>query len=158
MSTWKQSVASRTPPTGDLARHPGVCPGRESNPQPFGSQASIRSTQPHQPGHFSVSLQAPEVKEETKSPSSSTLPSGKGWGWGAEAWGPNLGIWAFCLSETAAPLSPATHGLEGLGRRVQSDDPWDPQVKRRLARGGPQGAAAAVCWAGSPGDYLFKFQ
>lgn len=21
-------------------------------------------------------------------------------------------------------------------------------------RGGPQGAAAAVCWAGSPGDYL----
>ena len=30
-------AASRAPPTGDLARNPGMCPDWESNPQPFGS-------------------------------------------------------------------------------------------------------------------------
>ena len=45
-----QSVASRTPPTGHLARNPGMCPDRESNRQPFGSQASAQSTEPHNPG------------------------------------------------------------------------------------------------------------
>ena len=48
-----QSVfASHTPPTGDLARNPGMCPDWESNQQPFGSQASPQSTEPHQPGHI----------------------------------------------------------------------------------------------------------
>ena len=31
-------VASYTPPTGDLACNPGMCPDQESNQQPFGSQ------------------------------------------------------------------------------------------------------------------------
>ena len=31
-------VASHTPPTGDLARNPSLCPDQESNQQPFGSQ------------------------------------------------------------------------------------------------------------------------
>ena len=43
-------VASHTPPTGDLAHNPGTCPDWESNRQPFGSQASTQSTEPHQPG------------------------------------------------------------------------------------------------------------
>ena len=43
-------VASCTPPTGDLACNPGMCPDRESNWQPFGSQASAQPTEPHQPG------------------------------------------------------------------------------------------------------------
>ena len=30
--------------------NPGMCPLWESNPQPFGSQASTQSTEPHQPG------------------------------------------------------------------------------------------------------------
>ena len=39
-----------TPPTGDLARNPGICPDWESNWRPFGSQAGTQSTEPHQPG------------------------------------------------------------------------------------------------------------
>ena len=31
-------VAPHAPPTGDLARNPGMCPDWESNQQPFGSQ------------------------------------------------------------------------------------------------------------------------
>ena len=31
-------VASRAPPTGDMACNPGMCPDWESNHQPFGSQ------------------------------------------------------------------------------------------------------------------------
>ena len=34
-------VASCMPPTGDLARNPGMCPDCESNQQPFGSQAVL---------------------------------------------------------------------------------------------------------------------
>ena len=48
-------VASHIPSTGDLAHNPGT-PGmfadRESNQQPFSSQASTQSTEPHQPGPF----------------------------------------------------------------------------------------------------------
>ena len=44
-------VASQVSPTGDLAHNPGMCPDWESNQQPFGSQASAKSTEPHQPGH-----------------------------------------------------------------------------------------------------------
>ena len=50
-----QWVASGTPPTGNLAHNPGMCPDWESNWQPFGSQARSQSTEPHQPGpewHF----------------------------------------------------------------------------------------------------------
>ena len=45
-------VASHAPlpPTRDLARNPGMCPDWESNRRPFGSQAGVRSTEPHQPG------------------------------------------------------------------------------------------------------------
>ena len=41
-------VASHTPPTGDLACKPGMCPDWESNQQPFGLQFSTQSTEPHQ--------------------------------------------------------------------------------------------------------------
>ena len=43
-------VASHVPPTGDLARNPGMCPDWESNLQPFHLQAGTQSTEPHQPG------------------------------------------------------------------------------------------------------------
>ena len=38
------------PPTGDLARNPGICPDWESNQRPFGPQAGAQSTEPHQAG------------------------------------------------------------------------------------------------------------
>ena len=47
-----QSVASHKPPAGDLACNPGMCPDWELNRQPFGSQASTQSTEPHQPGQM----------------------------------------------------------------------------------------------------------
>ena len=34
-------VASHTPPTGDLAHSPGMCPDWESNWRPFGLQAGV---------------------------------------------------------------------------------------------------------------------
>ena len=34
-------VASHVAPTGDLAHNPGMCPDRESNRQPFGSQPTL---------------------------------------------------------------------------------------------------------------------
>ena len=43
-------VASHATPMGDLAHNPGMCPDWESNWQPYGSQASTQSTEPHQPG------------------------------------------------------------------------------------------------------------
>ena len=45
-------VASCTPLTGDMAQNPGMGPDWESNWQPFGSQASTQSTEPHQPVQF----------------------------------------------------------------------------------------------------------
>ena len=51
---------SHAPPTGHLARNPGMCPDWESNQQPFGSQASTQSTEPHQPGLISLFLISPE--------------------------------------------------------------------------------------------------
>ena len=47
-------VASRTPPTGDLAHNPGMCPDWELNWRPFGSQASTQSTEPHPPGLYLI--------------------------------------------------------------------------------------------------------
>ena len=43
-------VASHAPPSGDLARNPGMCPDWEWTWQPFGSQAHAQSTELHQPG------------------------------------------------------------------------------------------------------------
>ena len=40
-------VASHMPPTGDLARNPGMCPDWELNRWPFVSQAGAQSTEPH---------------------------------------------------------------------------------------------------------------
>ena len=40
-------AASYTPPTGDPAPNPSMCPDWESNQQPFGTQASTQSTEPH---------------------------------------------------------------------------------------------------------------
>ena len=47
-------VASCTPPTGDLACNPGMCPDWESKWQPFGSQAHARATELHQPGQLLI--------------------------------------------------------------------------------------------------------
>ena len=44
-------VASQTPPVGDLACHPGLCPARESNQQPFSLWDYAWPTEPHQSGH-----------------------------------------------------------------------------------------------------------
>ena len=44
------AATSSVPPTGDLARNPGMCPGWESNQRPFGLQAGTQSTEPQQPG------------------------------------------------------------------------------------------------------------
>ena len=43
-------ISSLMPPTGYLARNPGMCPDWESNLQPFGLQADAQSTEPQQPG------------------------------------------------------------------------------------------------------------
>ena len=43
-------VASHTSPAGILAHNPGMCPNRESNQRPFGSQAHTQSTELHQLG------------------------------------------------------------------------------------------------------------
>ena len=42
------SVASCTPPAGDLVYNPGMCPRWELNQQRFGSQAGTQSTEPGQ--------------------------------------------------------------------------------------------------------------
>ena len=44
------SVASHTPPTGDLAHNPGTHPDWELNQQPFNLQANAQSPEPLQPG------------------------------------------------------------------------------------------------------------
>ena len=49
----KQSAASHTPWTGDLACNLGLCSDQESNQQPFGLQAGTQSTELHQPRPFS---------------------------------------------------------------------------------------------------------
>ena len=48
---------SRAPYWGpDLARNPGMCPDWELNRLPFGLQAGTQSTEPHQPGIYSLIL------------------------------------------------------------------------------------------------------
>ena len=51
----QQSVASRTPPTGDLACNPGMCPDWESNQWPFSFGDDAQPTEPHWSGLPSVS-------------------------------------------------------------------------------------------------------
>ena len=46
-------IAPHASPTGDLGYNPGMCPDRELNHQPFGSQARGQSTELHQPGEIS---------------------------------------------------------------------------------------------------------
>ena len=43
-------VAFHAPPTGDLARNPGLCPDRKLNQRPFCSQGGPQPTEPRQPG------------------------------------------------------------------------------------------------------------
>ena len=40
----------KSPLLGNMAHNPGICPDWESNQQPFGSQASAQSTEPHESG------------------------------------------------------------------------------------------------------------
>ena len=47
-------VASCTPPAGDLACNPGMCPDWELNLRPFGSQARTQFTELHQPGPMEI--------------------------------------------------------------------------------------------------------
>ena len=55
-------IASHTPPTGDLAHNPGICPDWGSNQRPFGSQACTQSTELYQPGlFFSIRCQNRQV-------------------------------------------------------------------------------------------------
>ena len=69
-------VAARTPPTGDLARNPGMCPDWESNWRAFASQSRAQSTEPHQPVHDTTcytgqlhpSLSCPSSKPRSPSP------------------------------------------------------------------------------------------
>ena len=44
------------PPTGNLARNPGMCPDLESNQQPSDSQDGSQSPEPHQPGQDCIFL------------------------------------------------------------------------------------------------------
>ena len=41
---------------GNLAHNPGMCSDWELNQRPFGSQANVQSTEPHQPGLFCLNL------------------------------------------------------------------------------------------------------
>ena len=69
-------VASWTPPTGDLACNPGMCPDWESNQWPFGLQAGTQSTEPHQPGleNFMLPVFPHLTINDTKFPMLTELP------------------------------------------------------------------------------------
>ena len=43
-----------TPPAGDLAHNPGMCPDRESNQSTFSLQVGTQSIEPHQPGQLLI--------------------------------------------------------------------------------------------------------
>ena len=45
-------VSSHASPIRDPDHNPGMCPTWELNQRPLGSQGSIQSTGPHQPGHL----------------------------------------------------------------------------------------------------------
>ena len=56
-------VASRAPPTGDLAWTPGMYPDWESNCQPFGLWGDSQSTKPYQSEFFKLLLEGEEGGE-----------------------------------------------------------------------------------------------
>ena len=58
-------VASCTPPTGDLACYPGMCPDWELNQWPFGLWAGTQSTEPHQPGLSLTFFTARKLRSES---------------------------------------------------------------------------------------------
>ena len=62
------SDASLTPPGGDLAHNPGMCPDWDSNRQLFDSQAGTQSIEPHQPGHDSNILKNQNEQTKVKDP------------------------------------------------------------------------------------------
>ena len=73
-------ITSRAPPIGDLAHNPDMCPDWESNQRPFGLQAGVYSTGPHQPGSemsfrggVEISVKQLHANEEPKE-----VSSGKG--------------------------------------------------------------------------------
>ena len=47
-----RSVTSHLPPTGNLARSPGMCPDWELNRRPFCVQGDAQPTEPQQPGQY----------------------------------------------------------------------------------------------------------
>ena len=49
-------VVSHVPPTGDLARNPGMCPDLGWNQRPFGSWADTQPTETTQPGQETQTL------------------------------------------------------------------------------------------------------
>ena len=51
-------VASHTPPTGDLAHNPGMCPDRESNRWPSGLQEDANPLNHTSQGRFHTSFSA----------------------------------------------------------------------------------------------------
>ena len=55
-------VASHAPHPGDLTWNPGMYLDWESNQWPFSCQASIQSTEPHQPGQNLMFYKAPNIK------------------------------------------------------------------------------------------------
>ena len=67
------AVASRVPWTGDLACNPDMCPDWESNQQPFGSQAGVQSTEPHQPGQDPTLMSSFNLNDFHKGPNAVTM-------------------------------------------------------------------------------------
>ena len=57
IDVWEKyrSAASCMPPTGDLARNPGMCPDWESNQWPFSLLDDAQPTEPHQSGLLPLS-------------------------------------------------------------------------------------------------------
>ena len=64
-----QLVASRMPPTRDLACNPGRCPDWGSNWRPFGSLAGAQSTEPPQPGRAPLISFSPHLLLHSKATS-----------------------------------------------------------------------------------------
>ena len=59
-----QSIASHTPPAGDLACNPGMCLGWDSNQWPFDLKVGTQSTEPHQRQLFSYSSSWTRVRKQ----------------------------------------------------------------------------------------------
>ena len=126
-------VASCSPPTGDLTHNPGMCPDRELNWQPFGSQDRAQPTELHQPGHILCNVDSLYSKESCpdrlmKQKSANcrevynTVPLGKVRGEKQK------------LFEKDFPETPTTIAL-GAGPRVKGNENFLPLVNMRLSVG-----------------------